>query len=96
MKKSFVTGFICGGIICAVITGFAVEYAVTVNPYPIKVDGVEKKIEGYNITDSTYFKLRDIADAVGGFDVGFEDDTILIANEGYVYPEEESIKKVNP
>lgn len=95
MKKSFATGFICGGIICAAVTGFAVEYAVTVNPYPIKVDGVEKNIEGYNINDSTYFKLRDIADAVGGFDVGFEDDTILIANEGYVYPEEESIKKVN-
>ncbi len=85
MKKSFVTGFICGGIIFAAITGVAVEYAVTTNPYPIKVDGVEKNIEGYNINDSTYFKLRDVADAVGGFNVGFEDDTILISKEGYVY-----------
>lgn len=78
MKKNFITGFITGGIICAAVTGFAVEYAVTANPYPVKVNGVETAIEGYNINDSTYFKLRDVADAVGDFEVGFEDNAIIV------------------
>ena len=77
--KRFTLGFIIGGIICSALTGFAVEYAVTANPFPIKVDGVSKSIEGYNINDSTYFKLRDIADAVGGFAVGFVNNTSLSA-----------------
>ena len=55
--KKFALGFIIGGIICSALTGFAVEYAVTANPFPIRVDGAEKSIEGYNINDSTYFKL---------------------------------------
>lgn len=76
--KRFVLGFIIGGFICSALTGFAVEYAVTANPYPVKVNGVETSIEGYNINDNTYFKLRDVADAVGGFTVGFADNTITI------------------
>lgn len=76
--KKFILGFILGGVICAAVTGFAVEYAVTANPFPITVNGTEKAIEGYNINDSTYFKLRDVADAVGGFEVGFADNTITI------------------
>ena len=77
--KRFTLGFIIGGVIFSALTGFAVEYAVTANPFPIKVDGVAKSIEGYNINDSTYFKLRDIADAVGGFTVGFTNNTITIS-----------------
>ena len=77
--KRFTLGFIIGGIICSALTGFAVEYAVTANPFPIRVDGAEKSIEGYNINDSTYFKLRDVADAVGGFTVGFTNNTITIS-----------------
>lgn len=61
MKKNFITGFIAGGIICATVTGFAVEYAVTANPYPVKVNGIETSIQGYNINDETYFKLRDVS-----------------------------------
>ena len=76
--KRFVLGFIIGGVICSALTGFAVEYAVTANPFPVKVNGVETPIEGYNINDNTYFKLRDVADAVGGFTVGFADNTITI------------------
>lgn len=76
--KKFLIGFITGGILCATITGIAVEYAVTANPYPVKVNGTETAIEGYNINDNTYFKLRDVSAAVGGFDVGFEDNTITI------------------
>lgn len=78
MKKNFITGFITGGIICAAVTGFAVEYAVTANPYPVKVNGVETSIQGYNINDETYFKLRDVSEAVGGFEVGFEDNAIIV------------------
>lgn len=76
--KKFILGFITGGVICGAVTGFAVEYAVTANPFPVKVNDAEAQIEGYNINDSTYFKLRDVSDAVGGFTVGFEDDTIII------------------
>ena len=76
--KKFILGFITGGIICATATGFAVEYAVTANPFPVAVNGTETAIEGYNINDNTYFKLRDVADAIGGFNVGFSNDTITI------------------
>ena len=85
--KKFTLGFIIGGVICSALTGFAVEYAVTANPFPIKVDGVAKSIEGYNINDSTYFKLRDVADAVGGFTVGFVNNTITINTPQYTPPE---------
>lgn len=87
--KKFILGFITGGIICAAVTGFAVEYAVTVNPFPVKVNGVETSIEGYNINDNTYFKLRDVADAVGGFQVGFTDNTITIDTRAAATPEPE-------
>ncbi len=79
--KRFTLGFVIGGIVCSALTGFAVEYAVTANPFPIKVDGAAKSIEGYNINDSTYFKLRDVADAVGGFTVGFTNNTITISTQ---------------
>lgn len=81
MKKNFILGFISGGIICATVTGFAVEYAITPNPYPVTVNGTEQQIEGYNINDNTYFKLRDIADVVGGFTVDFVNDTISLTSK---------------
>lgn len=76
--KKIILSFLAGGIICATVTGFAVEYAVTANPFPVKVNGVETAIEGYNINDETYFKLRDVSEAVGGFEVGFEDNAIIV------------------
>ena len=39
------------------------------------------KAEGIGAKTSTYFKLRDIADVVGGFEVGFENDTIILTAE---------------
>lgn len=84
--KKFILGFITGGIICATATGFAVEYAVTANPFPVAVNGTETAIEGYNINDNTYFKLRDVADAVGGFNVGFSDNTITIDTDTAAQP----------
>ena len=47
------------------------------NPFKITVNGVEKDIEGYNINEYSYFKLRDIGEQVG-FDVDFKEDTIMI------------------
>ena len=47
MKNKFILGFITGGIICATATGFAVEYVVTANPFPVAVNGTETAIEGY-------------------------------------------------
>ena len=84
--KKFILGFITGGIICATATGFAVEYAVTANPFPVAVNGTETAIEGYNINDNTYFKLRDVADAVGGFNVGFSDNAITIDTDTAAQP----------
>ncbi len=75
--KKLISGIVIGAVLGTAIGGFAVGTVVD-NRFPVKVNGVEKKIEGYNIDDRTYFKLRDIADAVGGFTVDFKDDTILI------------------
>lgn len=94
--KKFILGFITGGIICAAVTGFAVEYAVTANPYPVKVNGSETAIEGYNINDNTYFKLRDVADAVGGFTVGFSDNTITIDTETAPEPTSAPVSSAEP
>lgn len=94
--KKFILGFITGGIICAAVTGIAVEYAVTANPYPVKVDGQAAAIEGYNINDSTYFKLRDVADAVGGFSVDFKDDTIVINTAAKSTPTPTSVPTAKP
>ena len=85
--KKFTLGFITGGIICAAVTGFAVEYAVTANPYPVKVNGIETTIQGYNINDETYFKLRDVSAAVGGFEVGFENNAIIVNTPNKPTPE---------
>lgn len=94
--KKFILGFVTGGIICAAVTGFAVEYAVTSNPYPVKVNGSDTAIEGYNINDNTYFKLRDVADAVGGFEVGFSDNTITIDTETASEPTSAPVSSAEP
>lgn len=85
MKKNFMTGFLAGALVFGAAGVFAVNYTVTQNPYPVLLNGQKAKIEGYNINDSTYFKLRDIADAVGGFDVDFQNNTIQLSKDGYVY-----------
>ncbi|MCI5892106.1 MAG: hypothetical protein MRZ66_01705 [Clostridiales bacterium] len=76
--KKFICGFLCGAVLCTVIGAFAVN-SIYENPYKITVNGVEKSIQGYNIDDYSYFKLRDIADAVGGFNVDFDNDTIVLS-----------------
>lgn len=76
--KKFICGFLCGAVLCTAIGAFAVN-SIYENPYKITVNGVEKSIQGYNIDDYSYFKLRDIADAVGGFNVDFDNDTIVLS-----------------
>lgn len=77
-KKYFCLGVVVGAIVFGGALSFADSLlSVTPNPFKIKVDGVEKNIEGYNINDNSYFKLRDIGEQVG-FDVGFEGGVIMI------------------
>lgn len=82
--KKFICGLIIGVIISSLVGVCAVN-SIYENPYKIFVNGEEKQIQGYNIDDYSYFKLRDIADAVGGFDVDFNNDTIQLSKDGYVY-----------
>ena len=90
MKKNFVTGFISGAVIFSMAGAFAANMVTTPNTFPVQLDGKDVSIEGYNVDDYTYFKLRDIADAVGGFDVDFKDDTITLTskNEGLAIKDE--------
>lgn len=75
--KSITLGILIGATATLSITALA-EYIVVPNSFPVKVNGQTVQVEGYNINDSTYFKLRDVADAVGGFEVGFEDNAIIV------------------
>ena len=81
MKRNFVTGFIAGAVIFGMAGALAADLIATPNEFPITFDGNSANIEGYNIEDYTYFKLRDISDTVGGFDVDFKDDTIALSSK---------------
>ncbi len=75
--KSLICGILIGSLATISITALA-ELIANPNPYPVKVNGETVQIEGYNINDSTYFKIRDVAVAVGGFDVDFVDGAVAI------------------
>lgn len=81
MKKQFITGFVSGAIAFGLVGVMAAEMVTAPNTFPITLDGQQVSIEGYNVDDYTYFKLRDIADVVGGFDVDFADDTIVLTSQ---------------
>lgn len=82
--RQLLIGIIIGAVI---FSGFYVVaeqvYDVLPNHFTIKVDGTEKKIEGYNINGYSYFKLRDIGEQVG-FNVDFKEETILIETQNEV------------
>lgn len=80
MKKSFITGFVSGVAVFSTVGAIAASTAVP-NTYKIQLDGKNVSVEGYNVNDYTYFKLRDISNAVGGFDVDFKDDTIVLTSK---------------
>ncbi len=81
MKKNFITGFISGAIAFTMVGAFAANMVTAPNTYPVQFDGKNVSIEGYNIDDYSYFKLRDISKIVGGFGVDFKDDTIVLTSE---------------
>ena len=83
-KKELFAGVLIGSVLIGA-AAFAVQYTATENPFPVQLNGQNIQLEGYNINDSTYFKLRDIADAVGGFTVDFNNDTIQLSKDGYAY-----------
>ena len=91
MKKNFITGIILGSIISGAAGVFAGQYMATSNPFPVQLNGNNISLEGYNINDNTYFKLRDIADYVGGFTVGFNNNTIQLTEGEPGFYEIESI-----
>ncbi|MDD6484062.1 MAG: hypothetical protein PUF72_05745 [Clostridiales bacterium] len=85
MKKSNIASFVAGAVLFGTAGALAGQYIAYQNSFPVKLNGENISMEGYNIDGSTYFKLRDIADAVGGFSVDFHNDTIELAKDGYVY-----------
>ena len=79
MKKEAL--FFTAGIASALcITALAAQVDLNPNAFPITLNGTPVEIEGYNIDGSTYFKLRDIGEKTG-FDVSFENDTIVIKTQ---------------
>ena len=78
-RNNFIAGFVSGALIFGAIGAIAAGITATPNPFPIILNGENVSIEGYNINDQTYFKLRDISEAVGSFDVDFKDGTIILS-----------------
>ncbi len=81
MKKNFFTGFVSGAVIFSAVGTLAANAIATPNVYPVSLNGENVDIQGYNVDNYTYFKLRDIADAVGGFKVDFKDDTVVLTSQ---------------
>ena len=87
MAKQFIFGFIAGAVTFGAVGALAAGVIAEPNPFPIKLNGDSVEINGYNINGSTYFRLRDIANTVGGFNVDFRDNTICLSKDGYEYSE---------
>ena len=85
MKKSVIASFITGALLFGTAGVFAGQYMATENSFPVQLNGENVDIKGFNIDGSTYFNLRDIANVIGGVDVGFFNGTIQLAKDGYVY-----------
>lgn len=75
--KTFIIGFITGAVIVSVPVVATQVYNIYENEYPIRVDGELVEIQGYNINDYSYFKLRDIG-RFTNFNVDFKGDEIII------------------
>ena len=70
-KRSFVIGFVLGAFLFGT-TAYAAEYVIS--PQKVYVNGVEVKIEGYNIDGRNYYQLRDLS-MVLDFPVSYDRDT---------------------
>lgn len=91
MSKQFIFGFIAGAITFGALGALAAGVIAEPNKFPIKLNGNDIEINGYNIDGSTYFRLRDISNTVGGFDVDFQNNTIFLSKDGYEYDYSEYI-----
>lgn len=80
MKKKFIAGIMATALALTTVTAFGAD-GVKANSYPVQLDGKDVEIEGQNIDGYTYFKLRDIANAVGGFEVEFKDGKIALTSK---------------
>lgn len=89
--QGLITGVVAGAIMTGTIGVLAAQYTATDNPFPIKINGAEVKMEGYNINGNTYFKLRDIGEHIG-FDVDFKDGTIYIGENSDINQVSDEIK----
>lgn len=79
--KKFICGLVAGTVLTSLVGAYAVS-EIYENPYPIYVNGEQKEIHGYNIDGYSYFKLRDIAEATNGFNVDFQNDSVVIDTTG--------------
>ena len=91
MKKQFIAGFIAGTLVCGAVGVGAAVYEAQTNTFPIQLNGENVTMEGYEINGYTYFKLRDIANTIGGFAVDFVNDMILLSKDGYVYEQTQTL-----
>lgn len=86
MKKNFMVGIVVGSLLTGTVGVIANNvYNAYENPFDIKLNGEKADVKGYNINDETYFKLRDISSVIGGFNVDFNNNTILLSKDGYIY-----------
>lgn len=65
-NKKCIIYFITGAMIFGTVGAFAGQYIATENTFPVQLNGKDVAVDGYNIDGSTYFKLRDIANVIGG------------------------------
>ena len=70
-NKICIIYFIAGAMIFGTVGAFAGQYIATENTFPVQLNGKDVAVGGYNIDGSTYFKLRDIANVIGGVFVFF-------------------------
>ena len=85
IDKNNIICFVSGALLFGTVGAFASYYTATENTFPVQLNGENVSIDGYNIDGSTYFKLRDIANVIGGFDVDFSNNTIQLSKDGYEY-----------
>lgn len=79
VNKQTIVMFILGIMISSTSFVVATNIVTNPNPFPIIKDGNRVEVQGYNINNSTYLKLRDVASLVDT-NVEFKDKKIYIGN----------------